>query len=156
MAEHKSKRRWMPVVLGLSLALNLAVVAAVAGAAWRHKGEERDGPRAARGGAIYMQALPREARREVRAQLRSIGREQAGTDAMLGALRQEPFDPAAAVQVLESERDTGLARQTAASALWLEQITAMSAQERLAYADRLEALLQHRGKDWKERRGEAD
>ncbi len=49
----------MRIVLVLSLALNLAVVAAVAGAAWRIKGVERAGPRQGGGGVLYLQALPR-------------------------------------------------------------------------------------------------
>ena len=65
MDQVKQKRRWMPVVLTLSLALNLAVAAALAGAAWRHKEADR-GPRVARGGAIYMQALPRSTRGHAR------------------------------------------------------------------------------------------
>jgi uncharacterized membrane protein len=138
------KRRWITIVLGISLALNLAVVAAVAGAAWRHRGDDHRPSRAAKGGAIYMQALPREAQRAVRAQLKSIRRTPPDTAQMIAALRVEPFDPAAAVRVLEAQRDEGMARQSAASDAWLAQVTAMSAQERLAYADRLQELAQER------------
>lgn len=152
------KRRWMPIVLGLSLALNLAVVAAVAGAAWRHRGDGPRDVRAARGGAIYMQALPREAREAMRLQMRETGVRRTGSDTadMLAALRQDPFDPAAAVRVLEVERDAGLARQSAAGAAWLAQVTAMSTQERLAFADRLQELAPRRDDRKNERRSASD
>ena len=157
MADTVKKSRWMPVVLGLSLALNLAVVAAVGGAAWRHSGEERGGPaRVTKGGALYMQALPREARRAIREKTRAGPR--AGRDAteMLAALRQQPFDPAAAAQVLDTERDAGLQRRNATTAAWLSEITAMSTQERSAYADRLEAMSKRGKGDWKKRGKTAD
>lgn len=141
MTDVKQKRRWMPVVLTLSLAVNLAVVAAVSGAAWRHKDGDRGGPRAARGGAIYMQALPREVRREMHQQLRTImPPPQPDTEQMLMALRAEPFDPATAARLLKAQRDGGLARQDLASAAWLTHITALSVEERSAYADRLQKL----------------
>lgn len=140
MAEMGQKRRWMPIVLGLSLALNLAVVAAVGGAAWRHSGAERAGPRAAKGGALYMKALPKEARRAIREQLRGVARPERTSTQMVIALRQEPFDPAAATRVLEMQRDAGAQRQALVSAAWLEQVSAMSAQERSTYADRIEEM----------------
>ena len=144
MTEAVGKRRRMPIVLTLSLAANLAVVAAVSGAAWRHKGEERGGPPVARGGAIYMQALPREVRHDLHKQLRATMAERPSTEDMLVALRQEPFDPAAAARVLEAEREAGLLRQDKASGAWLSYITALSVSERNAYADRLQELSERR------------
>lgn len=148
MTERTRKRGWMPVVLGISLALNLAVLAAVAGAAWRHK----DAPQVSRGGGVYMQALPREAQRAVRAQLRSAALQRGDVSEMLSVLREDPFDPAAAAVVLEVRRDAGLARQNIATAAWLEQVSAMNAQDRSAYADRLEEVLQRRKARWQKRR----
>ena len=92
MADAVKKRRWMPIVLGLSLAMNFAVVAAVGGAAWRHSGDERSGaPRAGKSGALYMSALPRESRRAIREQMRSGPRPERSADQMLVALRSEPL-----------------------------------------------------------------
>lgn len=156
MAEQTRKTRWMPIVLGLSLALNLAVFAALAGAAWRHTGDDRKGPRASRGGAVYMQALPREARRAVRETLRGALPARMDQGDMVAALRAEPFDATAAARILEAQRDTSVARQQAASAAWLAHVTRMSAQERDAYADRLEALLEKRKGGWKKQRSGAD
>lgn len=138
MTDVRRKHRWMPVVLALSLAVNLAVVAAVAGAVWRHKGAE---PRAARGGAVYFQALPREMRRALRQQVRGQLPARMETGDMLTVLRAEPFDTAAAMRVLEADRAAGLARQDAASAAWLELVGKMTVQQRGAYADTLQALL---------------
>jgi uncharacterized membrane protein len=142
----------MPVVLGLSLALNLAVLAAVGGAAWRHSGEERAGPRASKGGTLYIQALPPETRRAIREQMRSGPRPEQDAADMLAVLRQDPFDPAAAARVLDAQRDNGLQRRAAISEAWLSEITAMSAQERGAYADRMEQISKRGNGSWKERR----
>ncbi len=91
MTEALRKRRWMPALLGISLALNLAVVAAVAGAAWRHKSGGHDPVRTAHGAAIYMQALPREARRAMRAQMHGANRMQMDATAMLTMCLEAPF-----------------------------------------------------------------
>lgn len=154
MADTMKNRRWMPIVLGLSLAINLAVVAAVGGAAWRHNGDERGGPRASKGGgALYIQALPRETRRAIREQLRATGpRPSQDNGPMLVALRQEPFDAAAAAGVLEAQSDHNAARRTVVTEIWLDKIMAMEREERHVYADRLEALSQHGAGKWKERR----
>lgn len=142
------KRGWMPVVLGLSLAINLAVVAAVSGAAWRHKDAVRGGPHASsKGGALYIKALPREMRAEMREQmrgLRSDGGWRSDTSDMLAILRSTPFDPAAATAILDAERAVSLSRRNAATAAWLDQISAMTASERRVYADRLQEL-----SDWR-------
>lgn len=143
MDQVKHKKRWMPVVLTLSLALNLAVVAALAGAAWRHKETDR-GPRVARGGAIYMQALPRDVRHEIFRDLRAAMPARQDPAEMIAALRQVPFDPAAAEAVLASERTGALMRQDAASSAWLDYITALPDAEREAYADRLQKILAQR------------
>lgn len=145
MAAKTQKRRLMPIVLGLSLAVNLGVLAALAGAAWRHHGDAPRGDRVARGGAIYMQALPREARRALREELREARPARREGSDMLVALRQDPFDPAAVRSVLEAERQAGLSRQEAATSAWISHITDMTGAERRAYADRLQALLEKRG-----------
>tara|TARA_R110000850_G_scaffold22813_2_gene67312 strand:- start:2342 stop:2800 length:459 start_codon:yes stop_codon:yes gene_type:complete len=143
MDQVKQKRRWMPVVLTLSLALNLAVAAALAGAAWRHKEADR-GPRVARGGAIYMQALPRDVRREIFRDLRAVMPARQDPVDMIAALRHVPFDPAAAEAVLASERGVAWMREDAASSAWLEYITALPDAEREVYANRLQELLAQR------------
>lgn len=151
MAAIVKKRRWMPIVLGLSLAMNLAVIAAVSGAALRHNGSDKSRPRADKGGAIYMHALPRETRRELRQALRAH-KPRAGSNPaeMLEVLRQDPFDPDAAARVLNAQHDASLQRLQTATGAWLTEVTAMSAQERSDYADRLQELVEkqeERGKE---------
>lgn len=151
MAQVTRKGRWMPIVLAVSLAVNLGVGAMVAGAAWRHSGE-RDGARGGEGGPVYMQALPPEARRALRAQLRDLRRGGPSVAQMADVLRAEPFDPAAAARVLEEGRATRRAGLEAGDAAWVVQITAMSAEARRATADRLETLDAQRRARREERR----
>lgn len=137
------------IALIVSLALNLALVGLIAGAALRHhRGIGPGGDRAAF--APYLDALPRADRGHLRSEmfhrmpgLRDLGRERSEDfAAFLGALRAEPFDPAAAAAVLD--RQTGRAAQRLAEgrALFLERIAAMSRAERMHYADRLEEALE--------------
>jgi len=155
MTQTHSKRRWMPIVLALSLGLNLAVAAAVAGAVWRHKGPGEGGPRGARGGGtIYLQALPQEARRAVLGQFRSTRGPAFDATPMIDALRQEPFDAEAAGHALNARRDRGLARSEAGNAALLGYIATMTAQERAAYADRIEEISERRRAKRKNKRDE--
>ncbi|MEP1765221.1 MAG: periplasmic heavy metal sensor [Sulfitobacter sp.] len=154
MTEGVKKKRWMPVLLSVSLALNLAVVAAFTGAALRHKGGGKMRPPVGSSGAIYMQALPEQMRREMHQKLgKRGGRKRVDPAAMITVLRQNPFDPAAAGAVLNTERSAGMAQIEAMSASWLEGVSAMSEQERHAYADRLEELSEKRKMRWKEWQG---
>ena len=156
MAEVTGKKRWLPVALGLSLALNLAVVAAVSGAALRHKGGDKGGPpRASKGGAIYLQAMPRDLHKNIWKELKQDAPPpRSDPAAMVVILRQEPFNPAAAAGILNAERDVGLSRMQAMSGAWLAQITAMSVAEREAYTDRLQELIERRDAHKKERKGD--
>lgn len=153
MADVARKRRWVPVVLVVSLALNLAVIAAVSGAVWRHKGNGKNDPRTTRSGAIYMQALPREMQKSLRQSVRNSSKGvRSDPAAMVAVLRQELFDPAAAARILDAERDGGLSRTQAMSAAWLSKISEMTVEDRSAYADRLENLTERRKLRWKERK----
>jgi uncharacterized membrane protein len=104
---------------------------------------------------IYMQVLPPERMRAMRDDLRAAGRDARrsaeGTDEMLQALRAEPFDPAAAVRVLDAQRDASLKRQDLATQAWMNQISDMDPAERSAYADRLQEVQEARAarrRDW--------
>jgi uncharacterized membrane protein len=92
----------MPLVLGVSVAINLAVVAAVAGAAWRHKDEDRSALRGPKGAPAFIQALPREARQAVRGELRASKPRKMDTAGIVSVLRQEPFDVDAVERVMEA------------------------------------------------------
>ncbi|MEP2920013.1 periplasmic heavy metal sensor [Sulfitobacter sp.] len=144
MENMKPKRRWMPVVLTVSLALNCAVIAAIGGAVWRNHGGPNGGmPRdgGAQKGAAFVKALPPEARAAVRDELRNQPRLRMDNSALLAALRKDPFDTETAALVLDAQRNHGLARNDIARAAWFVQVEAMTAQERAQYADRLEEMI---------------
>lgn len=157
MDDMKPKRRWMPVILTVSLALNFAVIAAIGGAAWRNHGDDRGKMSRDRGGqrgAAFVKALPPEAHEAVRDALRRQPRLRLDNDALLAALRQEPFDAATAARVLDTQRAQGLARNDIARAAWFVQVEAMTVQERAAYADRLEDLSAKKNAKPQKERGE--
>lgn len=145
-------RRGLKLLLGLSLALNLLVVGLVAGAVVRHDGfpdRGRKAPALSAFGAPYMQALPRQQRREVLRQIRS----QAGDELpdrparramfaeVLGALRAQPFDKAALTQMVERQAEITVTVQRAAQSAWVELVADMSDAERLDYAFAVEEAL---------------
>ncbi|UWR23501.1 periplasmic heavy metal sensor [Sulfitobacter sp. S190] len=146
------KRRVMPVVLALSLAVNLAVIAAVAGVALRTRGEPPGARADVRFGAPYIRALPPEQRDRLRASLRGskdrdrIGRPM-GFEQMLQALRAAPFDPAAVQAALEAQRTRSLDRVGRVTDAWLALVIEMTDAQRAAYAERLEETLARRGRD---------
>ena len=149
------RRSWR-ILLIASLALNLLVLGIVAGALiggpsgfGKSRGIDLElGP--------LVRALSREDRQAIREELRgnetvrqSPRRER---DAMLAellvTLRADDFDPAAAAAVLRRQYDRTAALMGAGQGVLLERIAAMSPQDRLAFADRLEAEMGHgRGDD---------
>lgn len=131
----------------LLLALNLAVAGLMAGAALRGMGE---GPmRRDLGFGPFSEALAPEAHQRLRSAYmghrpdmqarRDLRRAEA--EAVLGALRAEPFNPAAFEAALgqmagRAEEEAALGR-----ALLVGEVRQMSAAERQAFADRLERVL---------------
>jgi uncharacterized membrane protein len=155
--DQKTNWGWGRIVLIMSLALNLAFVAGVAGMMFRFAGGEHR----AHGrdfAAPFIRALDHEDRAELRDELRRAG--QASSErrsqretvyAEIGvALRSDPFD-ADRVAALMAERQAGLAdRMTAAQSIWLRHVAQMTGPERAAYADRLDDAVSrrfHRGTD---------
>lgn len=143
--------RWIKIALGVSLALNLAVVGMIAGAAVR-QGDGGGGPRSSGFGAYglpYMIALPRAERRAVVRAIKSD--QQAGLpdraarralyQEVLAALRAEPFDAGALTQALGQQTETTIAVQKVAQGAWLEVVSGMTHAERTAYAADVEAVL---------------
>ena len=139
--------RW---VLGLSLALNLLIIGAIAGAFLRHGGPPDRGGRfdAAGYGAPYVQALSRADKRQMRKALKDLrGSLPSRKDRralygeMLTVLRADDFDRDRVLALFETQRGIALSVQSAAQDAWLAHISAMSLQERRAFADRLEEVL---------------
>ncbi len=155
LTPQKPPFRWGRLVLFVSLALNLAVVGVVGGAALGRKGhdrpeyvardvsfgmfneafseEDRKGLRRA-----YTQANPnlRAEREQMRSDLRRV----------LTALRADPFDAAVLRNALEAGAARIEARQTQGQALVLEHLATMSLEERAEVADRLENALTRRSR----------
>ncbi len=136
---------WFRIVLGLSLALNLAVVGVVAGAAWRHGGKDRMRGPGHPGGAALYRALPPDERRAFRDDLRARHPDlhnpaQNGQDALIAALRARPFDPQALAAAMSAEAARREVWQRAVQQVWLERVTAMDDAARATFADRIEEI----------------
>ena len=151
--------RW---ALGLSLALNLAVVGMVAGAMLRDGHGMRGAMVRDLGFGVFSEALSREDRRALRAalferapEMREMRRQrQEDMQALVAILRSEPFD-AAALAARMAEQEARLAAQLRlGQALLQDRIAGMTPEARRGFADRLEAGLRHGGGGAEKMRGE--
>lgn len=137
------------VVLVVSLALNLAV-AGVAAGWWLRHGGAHHGHHPARldmAGGPLSRALSEGDRREIARGMREAMRAQGGSRgtlresmaAMVADLRAEPFDADKVAARLAEQRAVFAARFEMGQASLVAHLAEMSAAERAAYADRLEA-----------------
>lgn len=143
--------KWL---LGVSLALNLAVVGAITGAVLRHDGPGGRfvrAPGADSYAAPYVMALPRADRRAIFAQVRK-DQQQADTGRtdrraryaqVIDALRATPFDRAALQAALDAQKATSLKVQSSVQAAWLDRVALMSDEARAAYASGIEEVLRN-------------
>lgn len=145
------QKRWVRAVLVISLGLNLLVIGAV-GSAFLF----RDGPpRHAREGeraiaAPYIGAFERADKREMRREMRKrlAGHKQTRAAnakdyaEFLSVLRADPYDDKEAKRILERQMARTLDIQKVGREIALQRIGAMTAQERAAYALRVEEVLQ--------------
>ena len=154
----RGKGSWIVVALAISLSLNLLVAGLVAGALLWHGPKHRDGGRRLDlddvGFGPFVAALPPGDRREL---ARAVAREEGSFrenrdlmirqfEALLSALREDPYDAEAVrALIVEQQRNVG-ARQALGRELLLERIEAMSAAERANYADALARMLRRSGK----------
>lgn len=150
-------KRWVRVLLVVSLALNLLFIGSIAGAMLTHsKWRSHHPPRLDMAAGPLTQALSREDRRaigrEMRKAYRSAGANradlQAGFEALIADLKQEPFDPEVVAKHLERHRGVFDERLALGQTLLLERLTQMQPDERADYAARLLDALQQR-KHWK-------
>lgn len=149
------KRRWMPIILVVSLALNLLVVGVVLGTVLRLRGGEHAQMPPSFGPALY-QALPGSDRKALRGQLsgkRNKGshRRKQDFEALSAALQVVPFDPGAVEMLLEQQAQATADLQAALHQQWLTRVTAMSDEERQLYAQRLENVVQRGPRGHKKR-----
>jgi uncharacterized membrane protein len=160
MDENKPKSRcpwWIRIVLGVSLALNLAVFGLVAGIAMR------GGPASVRapdmGYALpYIVALPSETRRDL---FRSLRRDNTlpnrrarrnDYEEMSRVMVADPFDRAMIENILHRQKDSAARVQAAAQARWLDLVAQMPLEDRKAYAARIEEVLERATRRAGERR----
>lgn len=135
-------------LLFASLALNFAVVGVVIGSAFdRHgpgRGSRMDGPM-----APLVMSLPDGTRRDLFAELKRMPRadrdaRRKSFEALLSAIRAEPFDPVAVTAALREQRDLGEARLSALEGALASQLAGLSAGERADYADRLRSSVRRK------------
>ncbi|AHD10374.1 periplasmic heavy metal sensor [Phaeobacter gallaeciensis] len=144
--------RWL---LMASLALNLAVVGVVAGAAWRFNDHKRGAGMPPPVGALLFRDLDAETRRGLRNTAEGEhgsykGRRRAEGGKVVELLRASPFDATALGGMLEAQATRRHEFQRSVQAAWLDQIVAMTADERAAYADQLEQRIQHpKRRNWR-------
>ncbi|WP_232796536.1 periplasmic heavy metal sensor [Roseovarius salinarum] len=145
---------WLRLVLAGSLALNLLVVGAVAGAVithkpWRgHHAPRLDGV----GGPLTRALAPQDRRAIARGMRRAYhdGRParaeiRAAFEALIADLEAGPFDADAVAAHLERQRSVLAERLAVGQELLLDRLNEMSEAERAAYAGRLRAVLaEHR------------
>nr|WP_321254030.1 periplasmic heavy metal sensor [uncultured Ruegeria sp.] len=147
----KPKRRWMPILLAASLALNLLIVGVALGTFMRVKGSDHAKAPPGFGSALYR-ALPKSERTAMRSDLSGLRKEgsrhRSKDFAVLSqALRTVPFDPAAVEVLLTQQARASAELQGALQGQWLARVIAMSDAERALYADRLDEVTK-RGRHW--------
>ncbi|MDO9525380.1 MAG: periplasmic heavy metal sensor [Gemmobacter sp.] len=152
-------RRWVKVILVISLALNLAVAGAIAGIALRNAGPDR--PPAVRdvGFGPWGGALDRDDRRALRERFAaerdrftgSWREEREDRKALVAVLRADPFDPSALDALSARLAARGVERMQLGERMIRAHILDMSPKQRAGFADRLEASQRHPGRDHKAR-----
>ena len=140
--------RAVRIALVVSVALNLLVAGFLVGD-WLDRGPHRDARlRGAGPMAPFAAAMSPEDRQALLAGLREAGEGarrgpqefRARLATLLDTIRAEPFDAARLRDLLAGQRAAAVARQEAGERLLVDRITGMTAEERAAYADRLEAV----------------
>lgn len=146
----KTSRR-LKIMLGVSLALNLAVVGLIAGAVLR--GGPKGPPPSSRSyAAPYIRALPHADRRAIFHGIRKsdIGRKtnhaarRALYEQMLVVLRAEELDASTILAVLAQQKAGSQDIQDAVQTGWITLLSDMGLAERRAYADAVEVEMKRR------------
>lgn len=142
----------MPLLL-VSLALNLLIVGAIVGRALSPDGpryrDRVEGPARSLIGEPFIRALSKEDRRALDSDLREDGPRIRETreglrqrfEAFLAALRADPFEAEEVSRLLQEQQAVAAGRQELGVTLLIRRFEEMSADERAAYAERLEKSL---------------
>jgi uncharacterized membrane protein len=152
-AKTPSASRGVKIALAISVALNLAVAGLVLGA-WLGDGPRKGMPRDLSFGP-FSEALSDADRRALRKALTDRAGEfrssreaaRADLEALLVALRADPFDPVALRVALVSVETRNAERLELGRTLIEARLVEMSSAERQAFADRLEKGLRRGGKN---------
>lgn len=142
------KWRWGKVLLALSLALNVAILGAIGGAAYRFK-DRRDGATPPSLAVMLFRELDRETRhklmRHASGRHDSVrGQRAANRKDLFAALRAEPFALEPVIEVLDRHAGRQAAFREAVREEWLSKLQNMSSEERAALVDRMERRSQRR------------
>ena len=143
------RRLWLRILFVVSLTLNCLFIGLFVGAMARFGEHRGDRPPPSIAAALFRE-LPREDRRRIFDELRrgdsgNWRQERAeGAQAVLAALRTEPFDAGAVDAVLGPQLDRRIDWMTRAQAAWLSHVEGMTQAERSDYADRVQASLERR------------
>ena len=134
------------IILILSLALNLAIAGLIAGSFLRDDGPARSARFALELGPIASALAPDDRRAILRAlrdrrDLRPLRGRSAELQSILGVLRAETLDPAALEAALTAPMRRISDVQQVVTDTLSERIQGMSADERAAFADRLEEAM---------------
>lgn len=155
------RRKWMRVLLVVSLTLNLLVLGLVIGAKLGGHRDHGFDPRGPNRGAIrdlgfapLAGALDRADRREIGKILRDRSgsfaenrkRLESEFQAMLSALRADPFDPEALLSNMSQQSERMRQRGELARTVLVERIGRMSMSERHEFADRIEKSVRKRAR----------
>ena len=151
MAEPSNRKTpfWMRLILLGSLALNLLVLSAVIGFLFTGGPDRRADRDRSDFGSLYTRALSDEDKRALRRDFIS-GLEGEGRDrgsfiteirATLDTLRATPFDPEAFVSAMAEQSQRRARREELGRRILAARIAAMTDEERIAYADRIEDRL---------------
>lgn len=136
------KFNWKKVLFVASLALNVLVIAALAGAAFKHKGKSATFRNATFQGAM-IRALPQDQRRLLGENMRrnsdsfkkQRGQSRAVKVALKEAIAAVPFDADALRDVFERQKQVRTGFSERGDALWIELITKMTDEERAQFAN---------------------
>lgn len=143
--------RWMKIALVVSVALNLAVVGMVAGAALFGPGRDHRLNVREVGFGPFDRALSLKDREALREEFQSrmggrwteIKSIRKDLQDMLVALRADPFQPDTLWTLASQQEQRLTERLKLGQKLLIERVIAMSTEERLRFADRLEEEMSH-------------
>ncbi|WP_027259728.1 MULTISPECIES: periplasmic heavy metal sensor [Leisingera] len=159
--EKPGMKLWLKLLLAGSLALNLAVIGIATGTAWRFSGKDRHWQRPPSVGAMIFRELDRDTRKALRQEAGGAHgsyykRRQAEGEAVIGMLRSADFDAQELLTILQIQAATRRAFHTKVQEAWVRKLEAMTAEERAAFASRMEERMQRRGGRWHERQNGRD